>query len=539
MNLTRPNAEKDQHIAAIVLTKGIPFYGYHIGYQTYLKIYMANPYEKQQILEILQTNAIGNTSYQPYEAHLNFELQFLMDHNLYGMDWIHIDENHGLNSTSASFGIRFRLPLLNKPKTTYHISQPSSHSAISSFTTSKGLDATIYTSETVPVQLQSDAVPRQSYCELEMDITGMSILNRHDIKERNIHTSLKKEKEIEANMLSSEQEVDKLVKSLDSIWKDEASRRRSRGITEPIPPVTQVDERDPRMPWSSEPLLRCRMEKMMSHKSFNENSETQDSSVLISGIMTVFQAVEALYPEDYFVYSQEKQQQQQQQQQLSVNPTFQVGEETELLASSTGTPFSPLLPSSNTDATPGRRVTSPLPTTPISNQFNISATPSRYRVWNLCSQLDKSVIHTVMEDSSFGQDDEEEYLHDKVGGEDDVYTKNDYSEDDEDDDDDAFSLENSLRNSDLVRWLEKSEKEAAATAAAPQRYPTQIIEYESPETTSYQPRKLDFIAESEKMEAILQTQSKNFKKDILDFSEEKDDSNQEPFHISPLPPDSM
>jgi hypothetical protein len=545
MNLARPNTEKDHHIAAIVLTKGIPFYGYHIGYQTYLKIYMTNPYEKQQMLDILQTSAIRNTSYQPHEAHLNFELQFLIDHNLYGMDWIHIDENHGLDSASASFGIRFRLPLLDEPKATYHISQSSSsisHSSISPpppvIPKSSDTKLPVYTSKTIPIQLQSDTIPRESYCELEMDITGMSILNRHDLKERSIHTSLKKEKEVQAYTLNNAEEVDKLVKSLDNIWKDEASRRRSRGIKEPIPPVTQVDEREPRVPWSVEPTLRRLMENMMSHQSFDEVSQTQDPSVLIPGVMTVFQAVEALYPEDYFVYAQEELQQEQQQ---SSQTSLVIKEETERLVSSPGSLFSSTLPPRSTDVTPCRVVTSPPPTTPVSNQFNVSATPSRYRVWNLPSQLDKSVIHTVMEGFSFHLDEEQEEPHDdKVSGykddEGDGHTKQDDFDEDEDDDDDAFSLENSLRNSDLVRWLEKSEREAVD-----KRHPTQIIEYEPPES-SYKPRKLDFIAESEKMEAILQTQSRKVKKDILDFSEcadNEDDSNQRPFDISTVPPDSM
>lgn len=527
MNLARPNAEKDQHIAAIVLTKGIPFYGYHVGYQAYLKIYMTNSYEKQHMLDILQTSAIGNTSYQPHEAHLNFELQFLIDHNLYGMDWIHIDEKHGLDSSSASFGIRFRLPLLDEPKASYPISQSSLSSSYSSYShiSSQSLDPVlpIYTSKTVPAQLQSDVIPRESYCELEMDITGMSILNRHDIQERNIHTSLKKEKDLQASALySDEEKVEKLVKSLDSIWKDEASRRRSRGIKEPIPPVSQVDERLPSVPWSAEPALRRSIEKMMMHKPFDENSETQDPSILMPEVMTVFQAVEALYPEEYFDYTQEKQQQQEEKLKSSINQTSLEKEEEPMMRVSSSprtSSFSPILPPSGT---------------PVSNQFNVSATPSRYRVWNLSSQLDKSVIHTVMESASFLQE-QEPYYDDIISGNKDEHTK---EEQEDIDDENGFDLENCLRNSDLVQWLEKSERDATAAA---QRPSTQIIEYESPGST-YKPRKLDFIAESKKMDTILQTQSNKLKKDILNFSEETDEEGeykQQSFHISDVPPESM
>ncbi|KAI8639136.1 hypothetical protein BD408DRAFT_392872, partial [Parasitella parasitica] len=275
MDLAKPQKEKNHHIAAIVLVKGVPFYGYYVGYKTYLKIYMINPCEKHQMLEILQSGAIQNISFQPHEAHLNFELQFLMDHNLYGMDWIHIEQHN----VSPSFKVQFRLPILKSPQ-----------------------QENIYTSKTVPLDLQSDAVPKSSYCELELDITGMSILNRHDLKERNIHTSLRREKIVQAAALShpAEESKKKLVKSLESIWVDEANRRQSRGIREPIPSVTQLDEREPRKPWLAEPELRRLMEKMMTGHTFDEASETQQPSILMPRLMTVLEAIEALYPDEYF-----------------------------------------------------------------------------------------------------------------------------------------------------------------------------------------------------------------------------------------------
>ncbi|OAD06266.1 hypothetical protein MUCCIDRAFT_9808, partial [Mucor lusitanicus CBS 277.49] len=356
MDLARPPKEPNQHIAAIVLVKGVPFYGYHVGYRTYLKIYMTNPFEKHQMLEILQSGAIQNTSFQPHEAHLNFELQFLMDHNLYGMDWIHIEEHN----ISPGLKIQFRLPLLDEPKANYYISQSSASST-----------------KTIPLALQSDAVPKSSYCELELDITGMSIRNRHDLKERSIHTSLMREKHIQAEAMqhAEEESRKKLVLSLQSIWVDETNRRKSRGIKDPIPPVAQLDEREPRKPWAAEPTLRRLMEKMMTGHPFDQVSETQQPSILMPKVMTVFEAIEALYPTEYFEYE------------------------------------------ANQHAAP--------PQTPASYH-----TPARTE--------DMSSIHLP---SSTEEEDALAQLED------------------DDDDELEFSNEDSLRISDIARWLEETERE--------------------------------------------------------------------------------
>lgn len=402
MNIAKPNAIKDQHIVAIVLTKGVPFYGYHVGYQSFLKIYMANPFDKQQMLTLLQSQAILGSHFQPHEAHCNFELQFLMDHNLFGMDWLHIDQ--GLHHL-------FRLPLSNHPKS-FYMSQ----------------DSPVYTRSTVPVSNTYDTVPRESYCELELDITSMSILNRLDISERDIHVDIHTELETK----------NKLVKSLEIIWKDEASRREARGISDPIQ-ISQTDSsREPHVPWSSEPGLRQRMEKMMSKSPLQ-----QETSPLLPDVMTVFQAIEALYPQEYMDWKDRK--------------------------------FKP----DSLKSSPQR---TPINLQQKSVQFNVSATPTRYRDWNISSQLDKSIIDSLIREPSFHIE--------------------------EDDDEDAyFSPTDSLTDSKLAEWMEAQEQ----------------IEYE--------PRKLDFEAESKRIEAISSTTPKQPKMNI--FSKDIEDV---PFNISSVPP---
>ncbi|KAI8378836.1 putative DNA polymerase zeta catalytic subunit [Choanephora cucurbitarum] len=266
MNLAKPNTVKDQHIAAIVLVKGVPFYGYHVGYQPFLKIYLTDPQEKQAMLNILQTGAIMNTSFQPFEAHLNFELQFLMDYNLYGMDWIHIDDTHGTDELMSHLFV--------------------------------DTDYTVYTSKTIPVELQSDVTPRESYCELELDVTGMSILNRHDLQERSIHVDLEEERQFQAK---ASKDNATLVKSLESIWKDEASRQKSRGIKEPKLKVSQTEQREPKEPWLAEPSLRRLLNKMIFQEThYNEPEGEEDSELFEAEQQQPRQKEEQQDDEDYF-----------------------------------------------------------------------------------------------------------------------------------------------------------------------------------------------------------------------------------------------
>ncbi|KAF9956248.1 DNA polymerase zeta, partial [Modicella reniformis] len=83
---------KSQFVVAIVPVKGIPFYGYHVGYSVFLKIYLFNPDFENRIVDIMRSGAIMGTRFQPFESHIPFRLQFFVDFNLYGMGWLELEE---------------------------------------------------------------------------------------------------------------------------------------------------------------------------------------------------------------------------------------------------------------------------------------------------------------------------------------------------------------------------------------------------------------------------------------------------------------
>ncbi|KAG0037270.1 DNA polymerase zeta [Podila clonocystis] len=83
---------KSQYVAAITPVKGIPFYGYYVGYSYFLKIYLFNPDFESRIVELMRSGAIMATHFQPFEAHVPYKLQFFIDYNLYGMGWLELED---------------------------------------------------------------------------------------------------------------------------------------------------------------------------------------------------------------------------------------------------------------------------------------------------------------------------------------------------------------------------------------------------------------------------------------------------------------
>lgn len=100
------DSSKDQFIGFITLCKGIPFYGFHVGYRYFLKIHALQPKYMRRLTEVLKSGAVLpkfkprhgfedssaglSAGCQVFEAHIPFLLQFMLDFNLYGCNWIEL-----------------------------------------------------------------------------------------------------------------------------------------------------------------------------------------------------------------------------------------------------------------------------------------------------------------------------------------------------------------------------------------------------------------------------------------------------------------
>ncbi|KAL3703967.1 DNA polymerase zeta [Talaromyces marneffei ATCC 18224] len=185
------------YVAHISLVKGVPFYGYHVGYRFYLKIYLLNPMNIIRLADLLRQGAVMKTMLQPYESHLQFIPQWMCDYNLYGCAYMDCAK------------VKFRSP-------------------VPEYLELSNLDHRWHDRTIPPKYITSETVlPKQSHCTLEVDVCVQDILNRNAIKERPLHHDFIERK----HPITAEE---KLVQSMAGLWQDETRRRKKRlGIKDP------------------------------------------------------------------------------------------------------------------------------------------------------------------------------------------------------------------------------------------------------------------------------------------------------------------
>ncbi|KAI1437007.1 DNA polymerase family B [Xylaria sp. CBS 124048] len=267
---------KQKYVARITLVKGVPFYGFHVGYRFYLKIYMLKPVVMTRLADLLQQGVIMKQKFQPYEAHLQYLLQFMTDYNLYGCAYIDAKK------------VLFRAPI---PQ--HGDGGDSGH---------------LWHTRSVPQRsiTKDPSLPRMSHCSIEVDICVQDILNRHEIRERQLHHDfIERTTPLPADM--------KLVHSMAGLWKDETKRRKRRMLNPspgsgPFPPEALVsmsaDPRDPHpLGWIHEEEYRDQIQHIVCQESEQDGGAKVTFETFVqnvpfeSTVKTVLQAVEELYPD--------------------------------------------------------------------------------------------------------------------------------------------------------------------------------------------------------------------------------------------------
>ncbi|KAG0330369.1 DNA polymerase zeta [Dissophora globulifera] len=252
------NLWKSQYVAAIVPVKGIPFYGYHVGYSYFLKICLFNPDFESRIVDLMRSGAIMGTKFQPFESHIPFRLQFFIDFNLYGMGWIELEE-----------------ALLRN-----EVPDPRAGDHPLRLTTATVADTRIWSPENDPGRI--------SHCEIEMDSAIDRIVNRDRAPERRVHHSL-----------------DECFKSPSLTAQDDARRRKFNGLPTQELPKTQI--RDPvSVPWlnydTNKKIVADMVQEIMSQsleKTFTQgdfDSFNCNEDPLGKSFMTAYESIDYLSP---------------------------------------------------------------------------------------------------------------------------------------------------------------------------------------------------------------------------------------------------
>ncbi|GER55202.1 DNA polymerase [Striga asiatica] len=203
---------KRQHVHGCDIVQGKKFYGYHPS-------------------EELFTGAVLEKTLQPYESHIPFLLQFLIDYNLYGMGLLHVAK------------VRFRYPVPDvfsrwKDKHQAKLRRSQDDSTQMDFQDDLGGDlcpkTPIWISSTIPQGWIGQFSPgpgssineditlprRQSTCGLEADAVVQDVINQQLISY--------------ASLSQTDSKV-KMVQSLIPIWEEEHERN---GVPEATPSVS-------------------------------------------------------------------------------------------------------------------------------------------------------------------------------------------------------------------------------------------------------------------------------------------------------------
>ncbi|EKM61040.1 uncharacterized protein PHACADRAFT_204189 [Phanerochaete carnosa HHB-10118-sp] len=242
-----PNSHNSQVVRAIVLVKGVHFYGFHASYSPFLKVHIADPALMNRAVTLMRSGTVMKTHFRIYESHLSFPLQFMCDFGLYGCGWIDL----------AEVWVR-------------------------------GQDE----DEEQQIASRSSPYYRQTRMPLELDVAAHQILNRHKLASRNFNHKLM----IPAPHLPDEP----VVLSVRELWEDERRRRAERGLSPspPMPKDPNAESRGPGGGWSSEARwwdeFRKRIEQAQPLQPL-----TSEEGPWERWVMTAFESTEALWEEEY------------------------------------------------------------------------------------------------------------------------------------------------------------------------------------------------------------------------------------------------
>lgn len=260
-----PLSPNTQCIRAILLVKGVHFYGFHSSYSPFLKIYLVDPGHVRRAVALLQSGIVMGTKFLVFESHLSFVLQFMCDFGLYGCGWIDVEDvlQRDIQSTlEGDFaGLKFNGQSFN----------PSPYL-------------------------------RQTRMPIEADAIAPSILNRHSISARKIHHQLR----IPAEPFPA----DPLIVSVRELWDDERRRRTTLGLepTPSIPVDPSESARDSGSDWVAEAEYWFQIRKKIEADRDAQSPPPSTINGWDNWVMTTFESIEALWEDKWRTWKPPSQQ---------------------------------------------------------------------------------------------------------------------------------------------------------------------------------------------------------------------------------------
>ncbi len=209
LNLSMNQSEATQQVFKVEEVSGTPFYGYHPRQHSFFKVYFYNPIAVKRAADLLLNGGVMGAKLQPHEAHVPFTLQFMMDYNLQGMNFVHLA------------GVKFRRKAVTMEDITSDREEDSqsksSHSQwLEDLSNVPSSSQRIFLPNSIPeAMLMPESVERIATTELEVDGVAADILNSNE---------------------AVGDDLAGMNPGLQALWEDERERRRLAGKNDSLTP---------------------------------------------------------------------------------------------------------------------------------------------------------------------------------------------------------------------------------------------------------------------------------------------------------------
>lgn len=247
-----PQSPRSRYIRAVVLVKGVHFYGFNSCYSPFLKIHVVDPALVSRAVAIMQSGSVMGTPFRTFESHLNYVLQFLCDFGLYGCGWVQLED-----------------------------------------VWQRGVDDDVADPSSGP-SFKPSVYFRQSRMELEFDTIAPLIMNRHNVTSRYLHHRL--------TIPQPPPPSEPLILGVRELWDDERRRRIAAGLP-PSPDLPQdpsANSRGKGGDWVAEARWWDQLRQRIESERDTE-VEVKDPA-WEKWVMTTFESVEALWEDEYRVW---------------------------------------------------------------------------------------------------------------------------------------------------------------------------------------------------------------------------------------------
>lgn len=229
-----------KYVANVSVVKGVPFYGYHVGYEPFYKISLLNGSYVNKLSDLLRDGKILSSKVEVYEAHIPHLLQLMADYNLFGCGWLKLSQCY------------FRKPILLEDLEINEILYTES--------LERFLKTHLKPNENA---LDQDPFHRVGRTLLEIDILPQFIVNKQKIQFRDLHHDFI---EITKDLQLSDQGY---VNSTKDIWDEIQNIRKMKGLSE----YQELDN------YSRDPMLQYNWKDNTNLLNYFEAAKKRTSSL--------------------------------------------------------------------------------------------------------------------------------------------------------------------------------------------------------------------------------------------------------------------